>query len=216
MSQSQSYLITFQGIDELSWTSTVYSKIRAKVKPKLYIEVYVDQKKVARTSIAQNNLWGETLTIPQVKESSELLIRLKHKSFQPTDPCFGVVEGTIGHLLSLCEGREVAQLKLTHGLKKSMYDAQGVISAGIKASDDDQARQNMLRVAQEDLARRHIDHDAAPAVPEALTNVAANISDNADLLASLGTVINKIQCIAAVTLDAVDASAKVHPYADVA
>ncbi|KZP15983.1 hypothetical protein FIBSPDRAFT_866452 [Athelia psychrophila] len=201
MSQSQSYLITFQGVDELSWTSTVYSKIRAKVKPKLYIEVYVDQKKVAR---------------PQVKESSELLIRLKHKSFQPTDPCFGVVEGTIGHLLSLCEGREVAQLKLTHGLKKSMYDAQGVISAGIKASDDDQARQNMLRVAQEDLARRHIDHDAAPAVPEALTNVAANISDNADLLASLGTVINKIQCIAAVTLDAVDASAKVHPYADVA
>ncbi|KZP15961.1 hypothetical protein FIBSPDRAFT_832245 [Athelia psychrophila] len=180
MSQSQSYLITFQGVDELSWTSTVYSKIRAKVKPKLYIEVYVDQKKVARTSIAQNNLWGETLTIPQVKESSELLIRLKHRSFQPTDPCFGVVEGTVGHLLSLCEGREVAPLKLTHGLKKSMYDAQGVISAGIKASDDE------------------------------------NVSDNADLLKSLGTVINKIQCIAAVTLDAVDALAKVHPYADVA
>ncbi|KZP24317.1 hypothetical protein FIBSPDRAFT_427833 [Athelia psychrophila] len=120
MSQSQSYMITFQGIDELSWTSTAYPKLRRKMKPNIYIEVYVYQKKVARTSIAQDNVWGETLTILQAKESSELLMKLKHKSFQPTDPCFGVVEGTVGHLLSLCEGREVIPLKLTHGLKKSM------------------------------------------------------------------------------------------------
>ncbi|KZP24269.1 hypothetical protein FIBSPDRAFT_427282, partial [Athelia psychrophila] len=212
MSQSQSYLITVQGIDELSWTSTAYSKLRRKTKLNLYIEVYVDRKQVARTKIAQNNIWGETLTIPQSKETSELLIKLKHKSSLLTDPCFGVVEGTIGHLLSLCEGHEVTQLKLTHGLKKSMYDAHGAISAGIKALANDEACQNLLRVAREDLAC--IDHDAAPAVPE--TNVAETLSNDEDLLQSLGTVIEKIQCIAKVTLDAVDALAKVHPYADVA
>ncbi|KZP10825.1 hypothetical protein FIBSPDRAFT_989169, partial [Athelia psychrophila] len=219
MSQSQSYLITFQGIDELSWTSTAYSKLRRTMKPNLYIEVYVDQKMVAQTGIAQNNVWGDTLTIPQAKESSELLIKLQHKSSLLTDPCFGVVEGTIGHLLSLCEGGEskcVTQLKLTHGLKKSMSDAQGAISASIKASDGGQARQNLLRVAQEDLTRRRIDHDDVLSVPEALTNVAETISNNEDLLKSLGTVINKIQRIADVTLDAVDALAKVHPYADAA
>ncbi|KZP22859.1 hypothetical protein FIBSPDRAFT_952434 [Athelia psychrophila] len=225
MSQSQSYLITFQGIDESSWTSTLYSKFRTKVKPKLYIEVYVDQKQVARTSISQNNLWGETLTIPPVKESSEVLIRLKHKSSLTTDPCFGVIEGTIGHLLSLCEG--LTQLKLKHGLKKSMYDAQGAISASIKASENDPAHQNLLRVAQEDLAPQHIDHDTALSVPEALnrhidhdaalsSNVDANVSNHEDLLKSLETVIHKIQHIAAVTLDTVDALAKVHPYADAA
>ncbi|KZP16029.1 hypothetical protein FIBSPDRAFT_934889, partial [Athelia psychrophila] len=218
MSQSQSYLITVQGIDELSWTSTAYSKLRRKTKLNLYIEVYVDRKQVARTKIAQNNVWGETLTIPQANESSELLIKLKHKSSLLTDPCFGVVEGTIGHLLSLCEGREgkFTRLKLTHGLKKSMTDAQGAISATIKASDDGQARQNLLRVVEEDIARRHIDHGAALAVPEAFKNVAANVSNNEDLLQSLGIVIEKIQCIAKITLNAVDALAKVHPYADVA
>ncbi|KZP08039.1 hypothetical protein FIBSPDRAFT_1052611 [Athelia psychrophila] len=216
-----------QGVDELSWTSTLYSKFRTKLKPKLYIELYVDQKQVGRTNISQNNLWGETLTIPPAKESSEVLIRLKHKSSLTADPCFGVVEGTIGHLLSLCQGREVTQLKLKHGLKKSMYDAQGAISAGIKASESDPARQNLLRVAQEDLAPQHIDHDTALSVPEAFnqhidhdaalsSNVDANVSSHEDLLKSLETIINKIQRIAAVTLDTVDALAKVHPYADAA
>ncbi|KZP24201.1 WD40 repeat-like protein [Athelia psychrophila] len=110
----------------------------------------------------------------------------------------------------------VAQLKLKHGLKQSKYDAQGIISVSIKASDNDQARQNLLRVAQEGLARRHIDHDATLPVPEALDNMAENVSNNEDFLNSLGTVINKIQLIAEVTLDAVDALAKVHPYADAA
>ncbi|KZP02889.1 hypothetical protein FIBSPDRAFT_1055589 [Athelia psychrophila] len=63
MAQPQSYLITFQGIDELSWTSTAYSKLRKKIKPNLYIEVHIDHKRVARTRIAQNNIWGETLTM---------------------------------------------------------------------------------------------------------------------------------------------------------
>ncbi|KZP10770.1 hypothetical protein FIBSPDRAFT_200091 [Athelia psychrophila] len=214
MAQPQNYLITFQGIEDLSWTSTAYSKLRKKIKPNLYIEVHVDHKRVARTRIAQNNIWGETLTILQAKESSELLIKLKHKSSLLTDPCFGIVETTIGNLLSLCKGHEVTPLNLTRGPKKSMYDAQGIISAGIKVSDNKQARENELDGGHEALAR--IDHDPAPALPEASTNLAETISNNADLLVTMGTVISKIQRIAEVTFDAVDALAKVHPYADTA
>ncbi|KZP24326.1 hypothetical protein FIBSPDRAFT_1012222, partial [Athelia psychrophila] len=216
MSEARSYLITFQGIEDLSWTSTLYSKFRKRFKPKLYIEVYVDQTKITPTRIAQNNVWGESLTIPEGQESSKLLIRLRHKSFLPTDPCFGIFEGTIGHLLSLCEGPEVTQLKLTHGLKKSMYDAQGVISAGIEVSEDGLARRNVLHGVHEDLAHRNIDHDAALVVPDALTNMAETLSNNEDLLDSLTTVMSKIESIVAVTLGAVDALAKVHPYADAA
>ncbi|KZP16034.1 hypothetical protein FIBSPDRAFT_934893 [Athelia psychrophila] len=222
MSEARSFLITFQGIEDLSWTSTLYSKFRKRFKPKLYIEIYVDQTKITPTRIAQNNVWGETLTIPEGQESSKLLIRLRHKSFLPTDLCFGIFEGTIGHLLSLCEGPEgkwdnrfgMAPLKLTHGLKKSMYDAQGVISAGIKVLDNDQARQNMLHVAGKDVAC--IDQDATPAVPEALSNVAETVANNGDLLQSLGTVLEKVHSIAQVTINAVDVLAKVHPYADTA
>ncbi|KZP15986.1 hypothetical protein FIBSPDRAFT_934869 [Athelia psychrophila] len=209
MAQPQSYLITFQGIDELSWTSTAYSKLRKKIKPNLYIEVHIDHKRVARTRIAQNNIWGETLTILQAKETSELLIKLKHKSSLLTDPCFGIVETTIGNLLSL-----FTPLKLTQGLKKSMYDAQGIISAAIKLSDDDQTRQNILRVAGEDVA--HVDQDAGPAVPSALINVAATLSNNEDVFQSLGTVLGKVDSIVKVTVNAVDVLAKVHPYADTA
>ncbi|KZP16008.1 hypothetical protein FIBSPDRAFT_976664, partial [Athelia psychrophila] len=150
----------------------------------------------------------------QAKETSELLIKLKHKSFLPTDPCFGIVKTTIGNLLSLCEEHEVTPLKLTRGPKKTMYDAQGVISAGIKATDDSQARQNLLRVVEENVAR--IDQDAPPAVPEPLINVAATLSNNEDVFKSLGTVLGKVQCIVKVTLNAVDVLAKVHPYADTA
>ncbi|KZP16022.1 hypothetical protein FIBSPDRAFT_68467 [Athelia psychrophila] len=214
MAQPQNYLITFQGIEDLSWTSTAYSKLRKKIKPNLYIEVHVDHKRVARTRIAQNNIWGETLTILQAKESSELLIKLKHKSSLLTDPCFGIVETTIGNLLSLCKGHEVTPLKLTQGLKKSMYDAQGVMSAAIKLSDDDQTRQNILRVAGEDVA--HIDQDAGPAVPSALINVAATLSNNEDVFQSLGAVLGKVHSIVKVTVNAVDVLAKVHPYADTA
>ncbi|KZP04129.1 hypothetical protein FIBSPDRAFT_1054893 [Athelia psychrophila] len=47
-------------------------------------------------------------------------------------------------------------------------------------------------------------------------NFGTAASENEDLLQSLGTVLDRIQVIANATVDAVDAVAKVHPYADTA
>ncbi|KZP22874.1 hypothetical protein FIBSPDRAFT_952452 [Athelia psychrophila] len=156
------------------------------------------------------------------------LLKFRYYSSENSNYTF-VLFDDAAEMIFYCEATNngVTQLKLKHGLKKSMYDAQGAISAGIKASESDPARQNLLRVAQEDLAPQHIDHDTALSVPEAFnqhidhdaalsSNVDANVSSHEDLLKSLETIINKIQRIAAVTLDTVDALAKVHPYADAA
>lgn len=103
----------------------------------------------------------------------------------------------------------VTQLKLEHSPKKTMYDAKGFISLSITLANRDEARHNLLLSAQQDLERQHIDHNAALSVPPALDNLAATVSDNQDLLISLGTVMEKIQRISAITVDAVDALAKV-------
>lgn len=55
-----------QGIDELSWTSSVYSKFRARLKPNLFVEVFVDDVLVGRTKVIKGNLkpaWGDSLTM---------------------------------------------------------------------------------------------------------------------------------------------------------
>lgn len=91
-----------------------------------------------------------------------------------------------------------------------MYDAQGFIFVGIKLSDSDQARQNRLRRAREDLERQRIEHAAAPSVPEAADTVVGTLSNNESLLESLGTVLEKVQRIAEVTANAIDALAKVN------
>lgn len=51
-----------QSIDDLSWTSSVYSQYRARVKPSLSVEVFVDDTKVWNTKTIKKNLkpvWGE-------------------------------------------------------------------------------------------------------------------------------------------------------------
>lgn len=103
----------------------------------------------------------------------------------------------------------VTSLKLTHGVKPAMHDARGSISVGIKLSDSDQARQNRLRGAREDLERRRFEHAAASPVPEVVGTVGTTLSNNESLLASLGTVLDKVQRIAEVTAGAVDTLAKV-------
>lgn len=51
-------------------------------------------------------LFANTMYRPPVKDSANVTIKLKHKSFLPTDPCFGVAKHTIAYLVSQCEGRE--------------------------------------------------------------------------------------------------------------
>ena len=148
---------------------------------------------------------------------------LKHKSSLPSDPCFGIVKVTIQRLLQLCgesEGKEslmrtfrdlvmlaAIQIGLEHGATEKRHDAQGVMSVGVKLADSEQARENVLRVARKDLER--MGHDVAMSLPPALDNLALTIYNNEDVLASLGTVLTKVQRIAALTVNAVDGLAKV-------
>ncbi|KAF7966616.1 hypothetical protein HWV62_37635 [Athelia sp. TMB] len=211
---SQSFLLTIQSIDGLSWPSRFYSKYRSKLKPNIFVEVYVNQKQVGRSKTAKKTLeprWNKTVTISSAQESSELIMRLKHQSALPSDPCFGTVKTTIGQLLRLSEGLEVAQLKLEHGPQSTMYDANGFISAGIKISDQGQARENVLSDIQDDLESQHITSPPPmPLIPPAAEGLANTISENEVLLQSLGTVLDKIKMIADVTVGVVDTLAKAY------
>ncbi|KAF7968758.1 hypothetical protein HWV62_29555 [Athelia sp. TMB] len=238
---SQSFLLTthfliealdpVQSVDGLSWPSRFYSKYRSKLKPNLFVEVYVDQKQVGRSKTATDTLeprWNKTVTMYVVtldetkrlfdtphrssaQESSELIMKLKHQSALPSDPCFGTVKTTVGQLLRLSEGLEVAQLKLEHGPKSTMYDADGFISAGIKILDKGQARENVLSNIRDDLEGQHIAAShPMPSVPPAADGLANTISENEDLLQSLGTVLDKIKLIADVTVGMVDTLAKAY------
>ncbi|KAF7965338.1 hypothetical protein HWV62_44307, partial [Athelia sp. TMB] len=192
--------------------------------------VYVNQKQVGRSKTAKKTLeprWNKPVTMYVVmletkrlfdtprrssaQESSELIMRLKHQSALPSDPCFGTVKTTIGQLLRLSEGLEVAQLKLEHGPKSTMYDADGFISAGIKILDRGQARENVLSNIRDDLEGQHIaSSHLMPPVPPAADGLANTISENEDLLQSLGTVLDKIKLIADVTVGMVDTLAKAY------
>ncbi|KZP29382.1 hypothetical protein FIBSPDRAFT_216561 [Athelia psychrophila] len=218
MSQSQSYSLTVQTIAELSWTSSVYSKFRAKFKPDLFVEVFVDDVPVARTKVVKDSLkpvWGDILTIPSATESSIIVLKLKHSSTM--NSYFGFVKTSVGDLLRLCKKSEVTKLGMERRPKKALRDAQGLISVGIKAVNVDQARHNLLETARQDIERGDLAHaDVTLPTPQGLENVGAAVSENKDLLQSLGTVLNKIQVIADATVNAVDVLAKVHPYADTA
>ncbi|KAF7973533.1 hypothetical protein HWV62_14966 [Athelia sp. TMB] len=238
---SQSFLLTInfliealdsvQSVDGLSWPSRFYSRYRSKLKPNIFVEVYVDQKQVGRSKTAKKTLeprWNKPVTMYVVmldetkrlfdtprrssaQESSELIMKLKHQSALPSDPCFGTVKTTVGQLLRLSEGLEVAQLKLEHGPKSTMYDADGFISAGIKILDKGQARENVLSNIRDDLEGQHIaSSPSMPSVPPAADGLANTVSDNEDLLQSLGTVLGKIKLIADVTVGMVDTLAKAY------
>ncbi|KAF7970394.1 hypothetical protein HWV62_24266 [Athelia sp. TMB] len=143
MSESRSFLLTIQGIDHLMWTSTAYAKLRAKLLPNLYIEVYIDQTLITRTTVVKSNsrpIWGETLSIASAQESSKLTLKLKHKSPLLSDPCFGIANETVGRLLRLSEGQNIPQLKLEQSPQKSMSNAQGILFARIEATAATQAR----------------------------------------------------------------------------
>ena len=115
-------------VGNLSWPSSVYSRYRSKLKPDLFVEIYVDQKQIARSKTIKKNLepkWDEVITMyvgklgvknglinlshrPSAQESSNLVMKLKHKSTLPSDPCFGVIKVTVGQLLRLSKGPEGA------------------------------------------------------------------------------------------------------------
>ncbi|KZP24074.1 hypothetical protein FIBSPDRAFT_429067 [Athelia psychrophila] len=218
MSQSQSYSLTVQTIDELSWTSSVYSKFRAKFKPDLFVEVFVDDVLVGRTKVVKDSLkpvWGDILTIPSATESSIIVLKLKHSS--AVDSYFGFVKTSIGDLLRLCTRSDVIKLRLERRPKSALREAQGLISVGIKAMNADQARDNVLETARQDIERGDLEHaDSTLPAQQGLENLGVVASENKDLLQSLGTILNKIQVIADATVNAVDVIAKVHPYADTA
>ncbi|KZP04133.1 hypothetical protein FIBSPDRAFT_968406, partial [Athelia psychrophila] len=220
MSQSQSYSLTVQTIEELSWTSSVYCKFRAKFKPDLFVEVFVDDVPVGRTKIVKDSLkpvWGDILTIPSAIESSIIVLKLKHSSSLTGDSYFGFVKTSVSDLLRLCTKSDVTKLRLERRPKKALREAQGLIFVGIKAVNVGQARHNLLETAQQDIERGDLAHaDFTLPTPQGLENVGAAVSENKDLLQSLGTVLNKIQVIADATVNAVDVLAKVHPYADTA
>ncbi|KAF7967813.1 hypothetical protein HWV62_32971 [Athelia sp. TMB] len=145
-----------QGIDNLRWNSTAYSKLRAKVLPNLYVEVYIGGTLVTRTTVLKKSLepiWAEKLTIPSAQASSKLTLKLKHKSAVYTDSCFGTVDETVGHLLQLCKREQVAQLKLQHGPKKTWSDAQGFLTTRIEMATGTQARENEALAATKALER---------------------------------------------------------------
>ncbi|KAF7982120.1 hypothetical protein HWV62_29841 [Athelia sp. TMB] len=180
----------------------------------LFVEIYVDQKRVARSKIIKKNLeptWNEVITIPYAQESSDLMIKLKHKSFLPSDPCFGTIKVTVGQLLRLSKGPEITPLRLGHGPKKTMYDAHGFLSASIKIVEIGQARENALLGIREDLEGRDIESSApVPSIPPVVEDLANTISANEDVLQSLGTVLSKIKRIADITFEVVDTLAKAY------
>ena len=53
-------------VGSLSWPSSFYSKFRSNFKPDLFVEIYVDQKQVARSKTIKKNLepkWDEVITM---------------------------------------------------------------------------------------------------------------------------------------------------------
>ncbi|KAF7978475.1 hypothetical protein HWV62_45603 [Athelia sp. TMB] len=130
--------------------------MRTKLLPNLYVEVYVGQTLVTRTIVVERSLrpiWAETLTIPSAQTSSKLTFKLKHKSAVSTDSCFGTIEETVGHMLQLCEGQKVPQLKLEHGRKKAWSNAEGFLSIHIEEATSAQARESNALAALNALER---------------------------------------------------------------
>ncbi|KAF7980462.1 hypothetical protein HWV62_37928 [Athelia sp. TMB] len=148
MADPQSYLLTIQGIDDLSWASAEYSRRREKRKPNLFVEAYVDQQPPHKTRTADKTLkatWDETFTILSAQESSRLLIKLKHKSFLSFHKCFGTITLSVRDLLRQCEGGNFTQLKLEHGPKPAPSDAEGTLSVCIEPVTIAQALENNRR-----------------------------------------------------------------------
>ncbi|KAF7967840.1 hypothetical protein HWV62_32914 [Athelia sp. TMB] len=203
-----------QSVGDLSWPSSFYSKYRSKFKPNLFVEVYVDQKQVGRSKTAKKTLetkWSKTITIPSAQESSELVMRLKHQSALPHDPCFGIARTTIGQLLRLSEGREVAELQLEHGMKRTMYDAHGFISAGIKVLDIGQARENVLANIRDDLQGQPLESPTPIlSISTAVDGLANTMTENEDILQILGAVLEKIKLIADATVGMLDTLSKAY------
>ncbi|KAF7965339.1 hypothetical protein HWV62_44309 [Athelia sp. TMB] len=217
---SQSFLLTIHSVDDLSWPSSLYSKYRSRLKPHLFVEIYVGQTRIDRSKTVKKSLepkWDKIFTIPSQQESSDLVIMLKHESSFPNDPCIGTVKTTLGELLRQSEGLEVAHLKLEHGPKKKRYHADGFITASIEIAGEAQARENVLLNAQRDLQGLRAESPAlAPSIPSAVEDFANTIIESDDVLKSLGAILEKIKCIADATVGVVDTLAKVHPYADTA
>ncbi|KAF7970642.1 hypothetical protein HWV62_23372, partial [Athelia sp. TMB] len=213
---SQIFTLTIQSADSLSWPSTFYSKYRSKFKPDLFVEVYVDQKQVGTTEMAEKTLqpkWSRTFNILSAHESSEVIMRLKHRSSLSRDPCFGTVRTTVRELLQ----PEVVRLQLEQSTKKTMYNASGYIYASMRIADATQARKNELSNIRDDIEAQHI---ASPAPMSSnypmIDTMVDNLSANKDLLQAVGNVLNQIKQIADVTVKMMDTLAKVHPYADTA
>ncbi|KAF7967747.1 hypothetical protein HWV62_33236 [Athelia sp. TMB] len=217
---SQSFLLTIHSVDDLSWPSSLYSKYRSRLKPHLFVEIYVGQTRIDRSKTVKKSLepkWDKIFTIPSQQESSDLVIMLKHESSFPNDPCIGTVKTTLGELLRQSEGLEVAHLKLEHEPQKKRYHANGIITASIKIAGDAQARENVLLNAQRDLQGLRAESPAlVPSIPSAVEDFANTITESDDVLKSLGAILEKIKCIADATVGVVDTLAKVHPYADTA
>lgn len=74
----------------------------------------------------------------------------------------------------------------------------------------DKARENLLQTLQEDIQQGGIanTHPALPA-QQGLQNLGAAVSENDDVLQSLGTVLKKVKVISDATAKAVDVLAKV-------
>ncbi|KAF7977772.1 hypothetical protein HWV62_2655 [Athelia sp. TMB] len=156
MADPQSYLLTIQGIDDLSWASIDYSRRREKRNPNLFVKVYVDQQPPYKTRTQKKTLkatWDDPFTISSAEKTSTLLIKLKHKSFLPFHTCFGTVTVTVGNLLQRCEGGKPTQLRLQHGPKKASSDADGSISVFIEAATIAQALKNNLHTGEEAVER---------------------------------------------------------------
>lgn len=104
----------------------------------------------------------------------------------------------------------VAQLALEKYAKKNRHDAQGSLSLCLKKLDAGEARANVLQTAQEDIDQGGLAH-TEPTFPaqEGLQNLGVAVSENDDVLQSLGTVLEKVKVIADATANAVDGLAKV-------
>lgn len=87
----------------------------------------------------------------------------------------------------------VTPIRLEHGNKWARHNADGVIhvNVGIKIVNSSQARANVTNAAQQYLEGQHIDHSVPDiSVPQTPNDLIATVSNNNDVLVSLGTVLN--------------------------
>ncbi|KAF7985618.1 hypothetical protein HWV62_3939 [Athelia sp. TMB] len=196
---SQNYELTIQGVDQLLWTNRFCAKYLSTFKPDLFVEVYINKKSIHRTNIVQGNpeaTWNDRFTVPtSASESTELVIKLMSKTNLPAKKCYGIVKVTIETLLQ----QKAPPLRLQPDGKKSGFNARGNLYVNIKTVGTEEALKNAVEAVELDLQRQHIDNSTKPDVPEALNTLADTVSDGKDVLASIVTVLEKVQQIAVVT-----------------